>query len=486
MTISHSAGLAATLALLLSSASAFGADTLADRIRKVETGLVPGIVLKGTPIPTSSLEARMKELHVPGVSVAVINHGVIEWARGYGVADASSNKPVTTDTLFQAASISKPVTAMAALRLVEQGKLSLDDDVNRALKSWQVPAGAQSADAPVTLRGLLSHSAGATVPGFGGYAAGESVPTVLQVLAGVAPANSKPVLIDTRPGTRYRYSGGGFTIAQLLMTEAAGQPFAPLMEQNVLRPLGMKRSTYAQPLPAALQANAASGHDPAGQPVPGKWQVHPEQAAAGLWSTPTDLARFVIEVQRARAGKSTKVISQAAATRMLTRVKGDYGLGMGLDDADGVATFNHSGSNVGFRTYMVGLTGSGQGAVVMTNGDNGGAITEELMRSVAAAYGWNTWKVDQKVSVPVDAATLAAYAGNFRVHSTPIVVTHEGGQLVVKAPPLGERPRAFHASSPTRFFNLEDGIEMEFQKNASGQFDLIIIDGERRPATRVP
>lgn len=477
--------LAAALAFLAPSAPAFSADALPERIARIENKLMPGTVIKGRPIPKSSIAQKMAAMHVPGVSVAVINNGAIEWARGYGLAQAGSGRAVSTETLFQAASISKPVAALAALQLAEQGKLALDEDVNQKLTTWKVPAGAQTAESPVTLRNLLNHSAGTTVHGFRGYAAGEAVPTLVQLLDGAKPANSDPVRVATRPGEQWSYSGGGISIAQLLMTSVSGQPFATLMADAVLGPLGMKHSTYAQPLPAAWHRDAATGHDERGKPIKGKWHTYPEQAAAGLWTTPSDLARFAIELQQASAGKSNKVISQAMATRMLTRLKGSYGLGIGVDEVEGVPSFSHGGSNVGFRTFLFALTKGGQGAVVMTNGERGDAVAGEILHSIAAEYNWKQWRVLEKPVAQVDVKTLANYAGRYRLGPMKIAVTRKGDRLFMTAPPLGPEPREIFPSSATDFFNLADDLEFGFASNQAGKFDLIIKGEQPKKATRI-
>ena len=238
--------------------------------------------------------------------------------------------PVTTESMFQAGSISKPVAALAALHLVEQGKLSLDSDVNQTLKSWKVPASVVAPAAVVTLRELLTHTAGLTVHGFPGYAANEPVPTLVQILNGEKPANTDPILVEATPGSRWKYSGGGYTVLQQLMVDVSQQPFPDLMRELVLTPLGMTRSTYDQPLPASLHSSAATPYRSDGTPVEGGSHTYPEMAAAGLWSTPTDLARFAIEIQRSLQGNANHVISTQMTTQMLTRGKGDWGLGIAI------------------------------------------------------------------------------------------------------------------------------------------------------------
>lgn len=465
--------------------SAIAADALADRIARIENGLLPATILQGRPAPKASIAQRMAALQVPGASVAVIHNGAIEWARGYGVAQAGTARAVSAETLFQAGSVSKPVTALGALHLVETGKLSLDQDVNRTLKSWKLPPGAQSDEFPVTIRNLLNHSAGTTASGFRGYAAGTQVPTLLQLLDGTEPANSEPVRVASKPGQQWNYSGGGFSIVQLAMTDVSGKSFAPLMAEIVLNPLGMKHSTFAQPLPSALERTAATGHDESGKPIEGRWHTHPEQAAAGLWTTPSDLARFAIGLQQASAGRSDKVISQAMAARMLTRLKGNYGLGIALDEGNGRPSFNHGGRNVGYQTMLYALTKEGQGAVVMTNGDRGEALAGDILRSIAAEYNWNEWRVTEKRAVAVAAATLARYAGSYRIGSTTITVTAKLGQLFIAPTPYGPEPMELHPSSQTDFFNLNDDMEFAFEPNPSGAVDLVIKGEEPRKAIRI-
>lgn len=292
------------------------------KIQRVEKGLRPPVLVQGDT--TWTLEERMRLYKVHGVSVAVIKDFKIEWAAGYGLADVEAGKPVTASTLFQAGSISKPVAAMGALALVEKGKLPLDRDINAVLKSWKIPENARTRKAPVTLEGLLSHTAGVTVHGFPGYAAGTPVPTLIQVLDGAPPANTAPIRVDLDPGAQYRYSGGGYTIAQQAMIDVTGQPFPGILAETVLRPIGMTSSTYEQPLPEARVADAATGYRADGAPVPGKRNVYPEMAAAGLWTAPTDLARFAIAVQKTPRGPvCPRRISKPASSR--TRYPGTSG-----------------------------------------------------------------------------------------------------------------------------------------------------------------
>jgi CubicO group peptidase (beta-lactamase class C family) len=284
--------------------------------------------------------------------LAIIQGGRIVEARAYGVTDSGGGKTVDTTTLFQAGSISKSVSALGALHLVEQHKLDLDSDVNATLKTWKVPPNQFTSTKPVTLRELLSHTAGLTVHGFPGYAIDAPKPTLVQVLDSSGPANTAPIRVDAEPGSRWNYSGGGYTVMQQMMLDVTGKTFPEFMRETVLAPLGMVRSTFEQPPAPARAALTAAGHYPDGSEVKGRWHVYPEMAAAGLWTTPSDLARFAIEVQRAYAGRSSKVISQAMAKQMLTDQKDMDGLGVFLQGAAPGMRFNHNGRDEGFDAMM--------------------------------------------------------------------------------------------------------------------------------------
>ena len=307
----------ALAAMTLGTLAAQAPSTVEQRIERIQNGLLPAVLVKGDPVTTTKLADRMAALHVPGVSIAVIHDGKIEWARGFGVTRVGG-PPVTPETLFQAASISKPVAAMAVLRLVEAGKIGLDTDVNQYLKTWKMPENSFTAKTKVTVRELLTHTAGLTVHGFAGYAFGAPVPTLVEVLNGEKPANSAPIRVDTLPGTIWRYSGGGYVVAQELVQDVTGEPFPKVMHDTVLAPIGMTKSTYEQPLPKSRMDEVATPYRGDGQPVPGGPHVYPEMAPAGLWTTPSDLARYAIEVQKSLAGKANHVLSAAMVRQMLT------------------------------------------------------------------------------------------------------------------------------------------------------------------------
>ena len=357
-------------------------------IQRIEAAVVDMPMGEKEPPLRLDLEKLMQLYKVPGLSIAVIDNFQIVWAKAYGVIETGSATPVTPTTLFQAGSISKPVAATAALYLVEQGKLSLDENVNQKLKTWKVPDNEFTKTEKVTLRRLMSHTAGLTVHGFPGYDVDDPIPTLVQILNGEKPANTAPIRVDLVPGTQVRYSGGGVTIEQLLTMDVTGKAFPALTREVVLEKIGMTDSSYEQPLPVAQAAKTASGTRADGKAIHGRWHIYPEMAAAGLWTTPTDLCKFAIEIALSKNGKSNRVLSQAMTRQMLTPVLDEAGLGFFLDK-NNPGQFGHNGADEGFQALLTMNSDSGKGVAIMANSDNGIAVGDLLMKSVAKEYVWN-------------------------------------------------------------------------------------------------
>lgn len=349
--------------LALGAGAGVYAGPLEDRIRKVETA--------------ARLNALMLEHQTPAVSVAVIRDGLVDWARTYGVA-------ASTGTLFQAASISKPVAAMAALHMAQFGNFGLDEDVNEKLVSWKVPENEFTAKKKVTVRGILSHTAGLSVDGFPGYGENDIVPTLRQVLDGEKPANTPAIRVEVEPGTAHRYSGGGYTVLQLLLMERFQRPFPELMQRIVLSRLAMHNSTFSQPLPPERARRTAVGFHENGRSYTGGWHTYPEMAAAGLWTTPTDLALFAIAVARAVMGESNKIVERGMAEAMIVPHIGRHGLGF----IGGQGWFWHSGANAGYRAKLICRADGSHGAVIMTNSDRGMHLIDPLLAAIAQESNW--------------------------------------------------------------------------------------------------
>src|SRR5689334_20569375 len=444
--------------------------TIEQRIQRIENGLLPATVLKGEPPARMKLAERMEFYRTPGVSIAVINGGKLEFSRGYGYVSAAGQQLVTTETQFQAASISKTLTAIAVLQLTERGQLRLDDDVNKYLRTWKVPESEFTKTERPTISRVLSHSAGFTVSGFLGYPAGQPLPSLVQILNGEPPANSPPIRVDIIPGTRFRYSGGGYVVLQQLLMDVSQTSFEKLM-QPILRTAGMRHSSFTAP-PA--NRNVASGHLPNGKQIDGGWYRYPELAAAGLWTTPTDLARLVMELQQAATGKSHRLLSLSSANMMLTPQLENVGLGLMVDGNDAGRRFSFSGSNVGYKAFMVGYVSSGQGAVIMTNSENGAPLALEILRAIAAEYGWPDYHPRERVVAQIDPAVYSDYVGEYELAPGAIItVTQAGNKLISKGP--GQPQAELLPESLTTFFMRDVDASFTFVKDESGRVVQLII-----------
>ncbi|TVS11923.1 MAG: serine hydrolase [Wenzhouxiangella sp.] len=456
------------------------------RISTIESSILPLIRVEGRELPPpATLGDRMGELGVAAVSAAVVRDGEVAWARAWGTADVEAGRPANPETLFQAASISKPVAAMGALLLVEDGALQLDGPVNAHLTSWRVPEHNWSGRSEVTLRRLLTHTAVLSVHGFPGYENEAPLPDLPGILDGIEPANTGPVRVSDEPGSLWRYSGGGTTVAQLAISDATGEPFASGMARRVLEPAGMTSSTYEQPLPESLRHRAAFAYRQDGGSPPGGWHVYPEQAAAGLWTTPTDLARWIISVQRslAASGNPTRkegaVLRPETALAMVTPGDGDWGLGPAISGEGPARRFSHGGSNLGFKAEMTGWTEGGRGLVVLTNSDQGAILIRELALAIAQEYGWQGYEPRILTALERTEAELAEYAGTYRSESAgfALVVAREEGSLWLITPD-GTR-REMVSTAEDEFTEIQMGQSVDFLRYDTGRVDAIRVRGLR-------
>ena len=416
--------------LLLNVAAQKRNGTVNDRIKQVENNLSPNIVY-GDTIPRLNLQKQMAAYKVNGLSIAVIKDYKIDWAKGYGWADVEEKRPVTVDTRFQAASISKSINSLGLLKLVQQGKLNLEADINDYLKTWKFPYDSLSKNKKISLANLLSHTAGLSVHGFGGYTPGDSIPTLVQILNGTRPANSAPVRSLFEPSKRLEYSGGGTTISQLILMDVTGMRYEDYMKKEVLQPIGMTNSFYNQPPPAGTK-NLATAYN-SGIAVKGKYHIYPEQAPAGLWTTPTDLAKYIIETQLEYEGRSAKVLSQAMMQKRLTSyIDSNVALGVFLVKKTGDTYFNHNGGNEGFVCTSYGSLKGGNGVVVMINADDF-TIINEVLNSVATVYNWKNFytPVFKKLFI-VPRDSLSNYVGKFLLGKDTLSIAICGEQLCIQ------------------------------------------------------
>lgn len=452
------------------------------KIKKVERSL--GEAIKTSDHPLYLLD-RMKEYNIHCVSIAVITDNKLEWARAYGFADTEQSIPATTETMFQAASISKSLNAMGILKLVQENKLALDVDINTYLTDWKFPYDSSEWIGVITLKQLLSHTAGTSVHGFRGYAKGEDIPDITQILNGEEPANNRAIRSVFRPGSKPQYSGGGITISQKIVQELTGQPYDMFMKANILDPLEMKASFYSTVPPESLTNKLASGYLEDGNPVKGKYHLYPEQAAASLWTNPTELSNFIIELQKSNTGKSNKILKKEMVHTMLTPVMAENALGVFIKTVANNKYFSHGGANEGFRSFFVGNVDEGNGVVVMVNSNNS-AILAEIVNSVATVYGWKDYynPVVRK-TVKVAEEVLDSYAGVYEVSpGFAISITRKKEALFAQATNQAQFP--LFPEEPNKFFFKVVEASLEFIKDDSGRISHLILhqNGQSIPANK--
>jgi len=434
-----------------------------------------------------TLADRMKSNHVNGVSIALIKDYKIEWAKGYGWADSAEQRPVTINTLFQAGSISKSLNGVGILKLVQEGKLNLDSDINIYLKSWKFSYDSLSKGKKITIANLLSHTAGLTVHGFDGYEKGDTIPALIQILNGEKPANSKAIRSMYEPSLKSEYSGGGTTISQLILQDVTGQPYDTYMWNNVLNPMGMSNSFYTQPPPADKENLLATGYYNDGAAVKGKYHIYPEQAAAGLWTNPTDLAKYIIETQLSLQGKSNKVLSpETTRLRLTPYIDNSAALGVFIIKKGNEKYFNHDGSDEGFVASYYGSMENGNGVVVMANTDNG-SLLSEIVNSLASVYDWKDFYMPKiKKVVTVNNEILKSYVGNYKLHRNTLNVTLEKEGLVIR---LNSKTKyKIYFTSDTDFFMLEmAGSEQRFTKDKNKKVNGFEINdnGNKMQAVKI-
>ena len=466
-----------TLAAPIAQARADSADPHQQMIAQIEKGLRPPLAAKGEPSPVWTLEERMEHHGVPAISIAVAFDGEVVWAKAYGVREKGSDVPVDENTLFQAASLSKPIAALAALALVDKGRLELDAPVANYLQSWDMPDNAFTQSQPVTLRHLLSHRAGTTIHGFRGYEVDADLPSSAQILEGAEPANTPPVAVDQVPGSARRYSGGGYQVVQLMLEDLTGQPFAEVVAQEVFAPASLERSNYDH---RQTGENVASGHvGGASDPIPGPgYFAYPELAAAGIWTTPTELLRIGSQVARARHGDSA-LISEDLARQLVPDSADEHGLGFGLNDAGDGVVFVHNGHNPGYSARWYSYADGRASVAILTNSDSGGELIREVASAIGHAYGWKQDAFEERAIVPLDMSWKDQLAGGyaFGADSAEAVatLTLEDGELWIGGA-LGERSR-FYPTSQTDFF-VPGGLNFVVETNDAGQVTGINVEGE--------
>jgi len=449
------------------------------RIGRIENGVLPAVVVKGDPSGAWSIPGMMKTLGIPGAGLAVVLEGRIAWTKSYGLKEVKGN-PVSENTRFQAASVSKPVVALAALRLVQEGKIGLDTDANVYLKAWKVPENEFTRREKVTLRRLLSHTGGVVSFEMDTGAAPGHVPTLLQLLKGEKPAQTGPVTVDMVPGSRFRYSNEGYSIVQQLLMDVENKPFPQIMRERVLDPLGMNDSSFEPDSASAHPDQTASGHVGGGGPIEGKGLIYADLAAGGLWTTPSDVARFLIAIHHSLSGAPRSVLTREIAEIMVTA---QGGLGLGVKKIADDILVEANGHNSGFVCRLAGLARSGQGVVIMANSDAAIPLLSGITFAVAKEYGWPGPVPREVAPFPLTKERLKAFTGRYVVGgNTFITISLENGDLKISHP--GGEDRLIPISE-TEFYQSLDGIKLTFLRNDRGRIHRISLMEGRLTLTKV-
>jgi CubicO group peptidase (beta-lactamase class C family) len=466
--------LVAFLALLAAGCETRQQALTHSRIRKVEKGLLRAIYLKGQTPERLSLEARMEFYKVPGASLAIMDRNGLEWARAYGVRDAHLREPVTEATIFQAGALAQPLAAAAALRLVDQGRLDLDEDVNGRLRTWKVPANEFTERKPVTLREILSGTAGFPETETPGFPPDQRPPSLRDILAAAPGSDAVPAEPTSVPGAEAKPSSLAYAVLQQLLEDVTSRPFSGFMRETVFDPLSLRASTFDVPLPESERIHAASGHGRDGRPIEGKWLDYPAAAAEGLWTTPTELLTFASDILETAMGKDGKILSAARARDMLSRQAANMGFGFEIEGTGRDIRFTLRGRTRGFGCSLDVYPYKGQGAVIMTNSDNGGLLGNEILRAISAAYEWPDFKPEARPLYRLDPSIYEQYVGRYRVNPDyELDVRYEDYYLVIQ--PTGQAPTRFYVESPTLFFSVDPYIRIQFLTDAKGMVTGLIL-----------
>ncbi len=444
------------------------------KIKEVENGLLRAVYFKGQRPEKLRLEDRMPFSRVAGLSMAVIDNDSLAWAKGYGYRDTKDNGPVTPETIFQAGAFSQPIAAAVALSLVEEGKLSLETDINAYLKAWKMPVPEFRTTRHITLRDLLLHRAGFSNWVFPGYGAGEPLPTLKQIIKGEKPAVNTPLLPFDPPGSVIRTSESGYVILQQVLEEASGRSLADLARERVFLPAGMKNTFLAADLPPEFKTRVASGHQRNGTIFPERWRRYPELAAKGLWTTATDMAVFLCELMAAAKGQEGKFLSPAAARTMLTAQAASRGFGFMVEGSGDDLYFQAGGRTSGFACSLLVFPGRKQGIVIMTNSDNGQLLIDEVIRAAAAAYKWPHFQPVERPLYRLDAAVYQRYVGLYEISPDYILdVKYEDYYLLIQ--PTGQAQTKFYAESETVFFSVDPFIRLQFRHDEKGNVTHLVL-----------
>ncbi len=341
-------------------------------------------------LAAEELKNLLKRHNVAGISIAVLRDFHLAYAQCEGVISKESREPLWPDTLFQAASVSKIISAVLTMILVEKGRLDLDRPVDEYLKSWKLPKNDFTRKAPVTIRRMLSHFSGINVPTYRGFLKEGPLPSLLDVLNGTGACDAPAVVVEKPVDGQFAYSTGSFAVLQTILQDVTGENFETLIQRELLQPLNMHRSCFAQPLNGPLSRNAACGHRSDGEPVDGNWFVYPTQAGSGIWTTPTDLAKFALHLQKILHGNTSGLLQPQSLKMMLSPYREPFfGLGFALYNDKGPGLFfGHNGNTEGYRSMFIAHESRGCGAFILANSNNADPVIKEAVNQIALSEGW--------------------------------------------------------------------------------------------------
>jgi CubicO group peptidase (beta-lactamase class C family) len=440
--------------------SCYTASDAGGRKTQFERSLSPHVVFDGG-FERATVESRLAVYRTPALSVAVLHDGKLDWSAAWGRLQKDGAR-ADCASLFQAGSIAKPVTVLAALRMKTSRLIDFDRSIESYLSSYHLPTGRQSDAAPVTFRNLFTHTSGITPGGYAGYAQNEAMPTDQQILRGEVPSNSKRVEVLAVPGASLSYSGGGYTIAEVALQDHLRAPFDQLMREWLLGPVGMKQADFTVPLPPSSHSLVARGHLADGAMVPGGWNNYPEQAAAGLWATASDLARLLIEIRKGYMGKSF-VFSPDEIRELLAHPIENHVYGFRLVGEGENVFITHYGGTTGYRAGVTLNLRTGDGAAFLMNSDNGANLGEEILNALSRIYEWPAFREERVARGKQSAAVLRSLTGNylFADQGWKVSVAYERNSLTLIFP-NGDRLAMVPIQGKPLEFVHDSGVHANF------------------------
>ncbi len=444
-----------------------------DAKRRVTNNLLPSLVIDNETKAVSIEEHMAFHDGTPGLSVAVIKNGRVDWTDAWGEMQVNGGH-IDCNSLFQAGSIAKPVTMLAAARMQQHKQLDFSQDIENYLSSYSLPPGKQSKANPVNFDNLFKHTAGITAGGYLGYESGQEIPTDVQILLGQEPANSKAIEVTQVPGAGLSYSGGGYTLAEVALQDIHSRPFADIMHDWLLAPANMIQADFNQNLPESVQGLIALGHGTNGVPVAGGWHIHPEQAAAGLWATPSDLATLLIELYLGYQD-GTELFPKKMLRDLFAQQEHNHAYGFRLVGTGKQQFIVHYGATVGYRAGMTINLHTGNGAVFMANSDYAWHLGMDFFRAVAKQYNWPQFQQESAVLRKVANGYREQFIGNylFSQWNSLVSVTVEDSQLFLGFP-NGDKYKMLPIEGDQHAFaQTQTGTKIDFAKNGN-EFELLL------------